>query len=260
MDDCPRHFALVRHLAHELSQEEEQMLTEHLAHCAMCQREIQEITQDELEYHQTQPHAFSAIWAQVHPAPEEKSSPAKWPALLWKVGVPAVAAFAALVWGVSYLKEEPPTTVTYKGPMAVQIVAKRGTDQFPVDEKRRLCPNDALRFVITSSMRESHVAVLSIDRAGSVSIFYPNPATGSGQPIRLNREGRHELPGSIVLDQTTGAEHILVLSSPRGYDVRALAVRLRSFLRAKPLKALSAKAIGFAGQIQMIGILKDSCR
>jgi len=259
MDECPRHFALVRHLARELSDEEERTLAAHLAGCQRCRRELQQIVDEQREYEEVQP-AFSALWSQVRvrPAPPAKPSPARWPALLWKLGVPAMAACAVLIWGA--LRERPRSAVDYKGSVAVQIVVKRQAEQFVLDERRRLCPEDALRFVITSGPRESHLAVLSIDGQGAVSIFYPDPARGGGPPLRLSGAGRHELPGSVILDQTTGAERILVLWSPRTYDVDELAARLKALLRASPPGAVSAQAIGFPGELEVLSVVKGSCR
>jgi hypothetical protein len=124
----------------------------------------------------------------------------------------------ALVRGGPPPAPEQPAYTGLKGTMKFQVVAKRGDHQFRVDPGAELRENDALRFVVVTD-RGGWVSVFSVDSRGAVSPFYPDtePA-GDPSPLRLDRAGRHELPGSIVLDDALGPEHFVVVFSPGEFD------------------------------------------
>jgi hypothetical protein len=102
--------------------------------------------------------------------------------------------------------------------MSFEVIAKRGQRQFRVEEGAELMPDDALRFVVTVGM-PGYLAVFSIDSRSRISAFYPDSdATKNAEPMLLQRKGRHELPGSIILDQVHGDECIVVAFSERPFD------------------------------------------
>jgi hypothetical protein len=70
-----------------------------------------------------------------------------------------------------------------------------------------LRPGDAIRFVLTVP-EAGHVAVVGLDGVAHVSIYAP--AAVDAAPLAV-AAGRHELPGSIVLDETPGDERLVAL-------------------------------------------------
>jgi hypothetical protein len=139
-------------------------------------------------------------------------------------GAIGLAACVAVALGLGLAPGEPeqePETPAYtglKGSMKFQVVAKRGDNQFRVDPGAELREDDALRFVVVTDSG-GYVEVFSVDSAGRVSPFYPDSEpSGGGAPLWLDGLGRHELPGSIVLDDARGDEFFVVVFSSQEFD------------------------------------------
>ncbi|MCA9672675.1 MAG: DUF4384 domain-containing protein, partial [Myxococcales bacterium] len=111
-------------------------------------------------------------------------------------------------------------------------------------ELPRLRAGDALRFVVTVG-RRGYLAVFSVDGRRQVTSFYPqtsdDPAL-SKKPLRLARAGKHVLPGSVVLDDAPGREHVVVVFGLRAFDRAALARRAARLILSG--QALTAQALG----------------
>ena len=85
-----------------------------------------------------------------------------------------------------------------------------------------LHPNDQIRFVITSFEKgpaAAHLAIVGLDSAGHVSTYFP--PTGENREDLLSA-GRHELPGSVILDTTLGSEAIVALVCRQSLDPATL--------------------------------------
>jgi hypothetical protein len=118
-----------------------------------------------------------------------------------------VAAIAAAIVIVPRLKGPPANDTRVKGAGFVfEVVARRPNGQVqPVSGGMALRPGDAIRFVVTAP-EPGHVAVLGLDAAGHVSIYAP----AADAPLAV-AAGTHELPGSIVLDETAGDERLVAV-------------------------------------------------
>ena len=86
-----------------------------------------------------------------------------------------------------------------------------------VFEDTVLHPRDRIQFVVTS-LAGGHVAVVGLDAARSVSVYFPDQGA---RPAPFP-PGTHELPVSITLDDTLGAERIVALLCPKPPDPAAL--------------------------------------
>src|SRR5262249_44423473 len=73
---------------------------------------------------------------------------------------------------------------------------------------------DAVRFLV-STPRPGHLVILGLDTAGQVSVYV---ADGDG-PHRIERGARQAMPGSIVLDDTPGAERLVALECDARFAV-----------------------------------------
>jgi hypothetical protein len=75
-------------------------------------------------------------------------------------------------------------------------------------------PGDALEFTATSD-RDGYLAIVSIDRAGAASMYYPAGETAA--PLAPGRD--RTLPSSVILDDSLGAERIVGLLCDRAISV-----------------------------------------
>jgi len=147
-------------------------------------------------------------------------------------GAPWLAAAAAalvlivsgaLLWSWWPGGEIAPPEVALKGALGVEVIAKRGTRVFQVEDGQRLLAGDRLRFSPRAA-RPGQVMVVNIDAAGRVHLFYPprgdqsaawHPAVGA-------------LPDSVVLDDSQGEERLVVLFGPAPFGLEEIrrAVRM----------------------------------
>jgi hypothetical protein len=127
-----------------------------------------------------------------------------------RAGVAFGLAAAGLAAAVLLLPRHavPPETRTKGAAARLEIVA-RGADGrvFPVFDGTPLRQGDAVRFFVTTATT-AHVSVVGLDAAGGVTIHFPPAAPASG-PLP---PGTHTLPGSVVLDATTGDERFVALA------------------------------------------------
>ncbi len=145
-----------------------------------------------------------------------------------------LAAAAALVLGVYLtLGGAPPKPggddgIRYKGVVSVEVVAKRGDRQFRVEPGSALLENDALRFIVTTGT-PGYMDLFSVDSKGRVSPFYPESEPDADPaPMTLGNAGRHVLPGSVILDDALGEEHIVLVFSEAVFDRDEVQKEIRS--------------------------------
>lgn len=271
--DCPGFFTLSRYLADDLSAEQRQQVSVHLDDCAACQALRRQIEQDQSEYAELGQQHYNAAWGEAlaRRSDEEAKQPARRVQLPWpKILIPAAALAVLAAVVVPRLLSPPPEQAAYrgfKGTLALQLVAKRGERQFVVADQHKLCPGDALRFTLTAAGESNHLVVFSLDQAGTLSSFYPNEATPpallapGGKTIALEGQGRHVLPGSIILDDSLGREVIFLLAAPRPFEPGPLQKRVKSVFSRDPraAAALGADKLGFSGVVRVVTILKAPC-
>jgi hypothetical protein len=212
-------------LADDLPADERDALSRHLEQCDPCRQQLAEMQANAEAYAADEEEHLARLRAQLSRQPERAPSRPTWLRLAPAGG--ALAAAAAVLLFLLPAIEEPenrpsPNDIRFKGTMAFEIVARRGDRQFRVQQGTELLPGDALRFVVTVS-KPGYLTVFSVDAAGAVSPFYPDsdPAEDDDAPLLLDRAGRHELEGSVILDQSRGDECLAVVFSPEIFD-RAL--------------------------------------
>jgi len=76
----------------------------------------------------------------------------------------------------------------------------------------RLLPEDRIRFAV-STPGPGQVMIVSVDKQGEVSLFYPPGPVGGG---------RTELEGSTILDESRGPERIFSVFSKEALDFGAV--------------------------------------
>ncbi len=208
-------LTLDRLLLQSLPEAEAAQARAHLGSCEGCRALFAEMEEDRKRF---EAHVF----ARTLPKVAERAAPRpllERLAALWRFAVPlAVAGGVALMVAHSVRQPGPRSSriddepeLGIKGGPSLQIFAARGESVFAVKEGTRLRPRDRIRFVVQRDEEDGFLLVASIDAARKVFVYYPPGGTESA-PVA---KGRVELPGSIELDDTLGAERVFAFFSPR---------------------------------------------
>lgn len=221
MSECPTRFTLSRWRVADLPSDEQRAVTTHVEQCEACNETVSAIAQVAAEQESRLEERLKDFDERLA---EVRSQGRRRAVVLTAFGSLAAAACVAVVLGFGLLASdrtpisEEPVYTGLKGTLKFQVVAKRGDEQFAVHSNTELREDDALRFVVITGSA-GYVTVFSIDSRGTISSFYPdaNPAADPA-PFRLDGAGRHELPGSIVLDNALGEERLVVAFSKTAFD------------------------------------------
>ncbi|XYH98600.1 DUF4384 domain-containing protein [Sorangium sp. So ce1128] len=216
-DGCLSDLVLDRLLAEELDADASRSGKEHLAGCPRCQGRFDELERERARFRLARP-----------PFPRRAARerrPSRW--ALWRPwAFPAVAlgAAAALVLLLGPLGEPgaPPDETQIKGSIRLGFYVKRGD---AVDRGRSgdvLHPGDAVRFTYTSRA-PGHLAVVSRDGGGNVSVYHPDAAFAA--PVAPGED--EPLPDSIVLDDVLGTEAIYAVLCREPRPVAGIVEQLR---------------------------------
>jgi hypothetical protein len=252
MPDCPREYALLRWKTGELPPAEVEQLEHHLTDCAQCREALEELEANRAAFQPNRQRNLQQVLGRLdQQAPAKQTRPRGWWSRGRLVGLSAALGTAAAAVVVLVVTRTDPSPAGYKGALGVQIVARRGGEQFFVEPGGAVQAGDALRFVVTTG-RAGHLTVFSIDGRGTLSAFYPR---GPGPtPLRLDRPGRHALAGSIVLDDAPGPERLYFVFSERIYDREAIQRRVA---RQPARGRVTAASIGLEGQLQLFVLSKE---
>ncbi|MCP4680298.1 MAG: DUF4384 domain-containing protein [Deltaproteobacteria bacterium] len=267
MAECLSRFTLVQWRVGDLSSEENESIERHLEQCSACRAVVAEIQENRSAYESRSEEHLTGLLAQLET--EDASVPRR--RLPWKAIVPAacaIAAAAAIILMISFedsSTEDPSTSSTqvddstaiqFKGVMSFDIVAKRREHQFFVKRGAELKPNDAVRFVVTTAS-EGYLSIFSVIPSGQVSPFYPesDPARDSS-PMWIEGAGRHELPGSVILDDAIGDEYFVIVFSPEPFDREKIHDMAEKASRTGPFESFSDTDADQRFNIGVIGIKK----
>lgn len=229
MNECPSRFTLVQSVAGDLGESEKAVLEEHLKNCPKCQETLQRIRSNADAYRETADAHLQKLMTAIgqEPVPIKKRGPRR----LYLLSAAVLATAAALCLLVLHPRQLPffqsdtPLTETgesFKGQLGVQITALRNGEQFSVETDTVLRKDDALRFSITTASA-GYLCILSIDADGQMQLFYPSETDpNASQFVKLPASGHHEMPGSIVLDDSEGIEYMGVFLFREPFDTDTL--------------------------------------
>lgn len=207
---CPSDLVLDRFLAGELDGTAgRDLLAAHLEACPRCDHRRAELAGAAARFPE---EVFVAGLA----ARSVRAARSRRPYALGGLAALAAAAAAAffLVPGGGGLPGDG-GTVRSKGGDSLAVFASRGGEVGRVLPGDPLSPGDAIRFEVAAP-RRSWVVVLGIDAAGVVTPY----AAGEGAGVPLDPGAPTLLPGSIVLDRTTGTERVVALFCERPVEAR----------------------------------------
>ena len=238
---CPGRLVLARRALGELDAEARAEIDAHVDGCAACRALAAEIEANLDSYAKNSDAELARLAAQL---PRRRRAGLGW--LLAPALTAAAAAALLLLW--------PTEEIGFKGAFAARVVAKRGDAQIVVRDQERLRPGDALRFVITSD--PGYLSVVLVDARGRVWPFYPDTdPEQDARPWRIEAKGRHELPGSVVLDDSLGPERIVLIFSTRVFDRAEVHRRLAGLQGTS-----SAASLGLASAavVRVVPVLKEA--
>ncbi len=201
---------LERYLANALGADEKKALEERLAASESDRARLDALRADAAAF--LIKHPAGPVAAKLA-APSRRRS---WALLLAPVGL-ALSAFVAVV----LLKPPPEPDVGLKGDLALAVYRQTAAGSERLESGAEVKPGDKLRFEVRAQ-DPGHVAILSRDGAGHVTVYYPYAATRSA-PYRPEEP---LLPGAIALDDTLGAEDVWALYGREPFELAPAIQRL----------------------------------
>ena len=185
-ETCLSDLALDRWLAGDLTHSEGERLQAHLHGCASCTHRLRVI--------KTEPEILPPRAAVPRPRGRRAT-------------LAALGAAAAGVVLIAALVRDPGSALRAKGGLQLDVIVRRRDGRAePVFAGDALSAGDAVGFVI-STPEPGYAFVVGLDAAGAVSPYFPTV----GVPRPLPAGHGQALPGSVILDDTPGAERFLLL-------------------------------------------------
>lgn len=196
-EGCVSDLVLDRLLAGELADSLEGARVErHLGDCASCARRKAAIEADAARFDQE--IFVQGLAAQAAREARKGGKPAPWRAAFG--ALTAVAAAAAVVAVLPSGGDVP--GIRTKGGGALELIAKTHDGSIErVLPGDALAPGDAIRFEVQAP-KGAWVAIVGVDSAQAVTPYVAGASLPGGKEV---------LPGSIVLDETLGAERIVAV-------------------------------------------------
>ena len=224
---CLSDRALDRLVTEEAGPEERMGADQHTAVCPRCRERLTDFQQAQADFAQhAPPLAASALSAQRLRRPS------------WVFGGLALAS-AACAWLVLRpAVEQSGGPIRTKGAPRLGFYVKRGERVFEGATTVRLALGDELRFQY-SSQQSLWLAVLGVDAARKVSVYYP--ALGPMQRVAAGR--KQLLPEATELDDTIGEEALLGVFCETERDLTDQIARLTVQPDAAPGPACSVDRI-----------------
>lgn len=220
MSEHPSRFDLISWRVEDLPPTKQQAVGDHVAHCPECQEILVQVAAVAEEQESRLEERLAEFDARL-----EMTISSRRRTVYRNLGrgLGLAASVALILWlgfalNTTSERSDPSTYTGLKGNLNFQVVAKRGPDQFRVEPDAVLHADDALRFILITD-RDLYVEVFSVGPGGLVSPFYPdNEPAVDPSPLWIEGPGRHDLPGSIVLDHVTGIEYYVVVYSEAKFD------------------------------------------
>ena len=191
---------------------------EHLERCAPCRDEHEKLRRARAEFTaNVLLNSGPRLLAEVRHRNVRRISP---PSMV-AAGLLASAAVLALVLRPRAAPTEvvsPPAGdhLTAKGGSELSLVARQDGSVFNVDCPPALRAGAEVRLVLSQDDPACpFILIASVDGRGHPSVYYPPQGEASA---RIERPGKWELPGSIVLDDAPGPERIFAFFSATPID------------------------------------------
>jgi hypothetical protein len=253
MAECLGRYHLALYTAGDLPADESAALKSHLGSCRKCSASLDDLHKNVSEYERKASEHLVALKARLS---EDSGSKERKTGRLWFAGIGLAAAITILILIAVVRPGEKPDDIAFKGAFSFRVVAQKRNEQIIVKEGEKLTKGDAIRFVVTTDS-SGFVSVFSVDSRGRIFPFYPdsNPSTVS-EPMRLDRPGKHELPGSVFLDEWIGTEYLVVVFSQEMFDRKRVLETARDTIQKSGIQALGPAMLGIEGSVGVVTIQK----
>jgi hypothetical protein len=211
-----------------LTGDKESLAKAHISECAFCQKRWSELNEDKQRFEQ---FVFPRTVARL----EERLARGDGSTLGarlragWKLLVPMGAVIAASVTvavvtgGKDRTQTEDDVYIGIKGSALEVIGYRTDTGQFTVKSGAVLHPKDKIRFVVNNPGAK-FLLIASRDGSGAFTVYHPFGSAQSG-PLE---PGKHELPGSVELDDVTGLERLVAVFSDAPISAEAVKAAMES--------------------------------
>jgi hypothetical protein len=190
--DCLSDLVFDRLLAGEIDDQQRRFVASHLEKCIDCQARYKEIIIGQQSFQ----NAANGI---VLKGNKEKSS--RRPLNFYWLAASSAALIILFtgLWIAVFDQRDLGTRT--KGDNKIGFFVKHGAKVRQGSPGEVICPGDSLRFVY-SSRQPTYLAIVSVDQAQQVSVYYPD-----GKTAKLIEAGREiALPESVVVDDVLGQE------------------------------------------------------
>jgi len=179
----------------------EASLRGHIGGCARCRERVS-------AFEAVEPPPAAALLPRVRDAVTQSRRPRRWPfaVVILTMGAAVAGVFAVVV------RPSPSPEERTKGGVALTVFVKRaGGIVESVTHGGPLRTGDEMRFSLATG-RPGYAVVFGLDATPSVTLYAPYaPSGATAQPIRLEGSGQSTLPGSIIADETPGAERVVAV-------------------------------------------------
>ena len=212
MTECVSRLVLMQLRAGELSDDRRSAVLHHIEACEHCRASFESMRENIADFEPGRAAHLEKLMPYIALADQAIRKQR-----FNRIAALTAIAAAALVL-ITFVLTLAPTpseeVIAFKGELSVAVIGQRDHRQFEVHEGTRLRESDALRFVITTGSA-GYLYVFSMDATGRISSYYPeSPPSSNPEPMRVDRPGRRELPGSVVLDEAVGQETFVIIFSP----------------------------------------------
>jgi hypothetical protein len=253
MAECIGRYHLALYTAGDLPADESAALKSHLDSCRECSASLDDLHKNVSEYERKASEHLAALKARLS---EDSGSKERKTGRLWFTGISLAAAIAVSMLVIAVWPGDKPDEIAFKGAFSFQVVAQKKDEQIIVKEGEKLTKGDAIRFVVTTDS-SGFVSVFSVDSRGRIFPFYPDSDPSAvPEPMRLERPGKHELPGSVFLDDWIGTEHLVVVFSQEVFDRKRVLETTRDTIRNNGIRALGPAVLGIEGTVGVVTIQK----
>ncbi len=213
---CPREYRLDAYAL--AGRPTDHPMNAHLAECAICRSALasfEEATRDFDD--RVFPSTFDAVASRAENRISVSRGLARRRVLRIAAAVAPLAAAAAVVFTLlvprSGPNEQAPSEVDAyvgeKGTVGLEVYVRRENRVFRLRDGDVISQNDALRFVpLVSSKEDIYGMIVSVSAGGVTQAYHPL----NGDRAVLLR-GSVPLPGSVIMDGTTGSERLFLLIS-----------------------------------------------
>ncbi len=241
----------------ELSATDAETVAQHLESCPLCSARRLDLDRHDQAFAAEAP-AFDAVLARAQADTDLHTRHARHSRTRWVVlsACGSLAAAAALLLPRLNPETERVATMSStvpelrslgtraKGGPKLGFFVRRGAQVFEGQPGQTLHPGDALRFTV-STPAPRHVAVLSVDAAGVVSVYHPQ---GGAPDATLSGVG-HPLATATQLDGTLGGEIL--------YGVFCQEPTLPEILRAAVVAAPQAPRFPEGCEFDRVSVVKE---